>query len=245
MAASHPLTDDHPYARRKHLHPAPRPLLWNGHSAWDGDAVRARFIRPRPEWTGYPSGWCPPDVCSSLKQLGRTLWKDHGYQLRVNALGRDPELDAVLRKAAGGPYTGAHNPATWTPDLVGWHLGGRAIDVTLSGDPEERARELALILSVALPLGWTTIAGEDWHLEYHGPWAFLVAHLGSRQGALASLLDSGGFRDARWEWRAVQAQCWRLETDVGKLDQRPTLDPTPRAVRHEARGAAECLNWRR
>ncbi len=219
--ASHPLTDAHPYARRVLLRPAPAAVLWGTHHV-DGHPVRLRYQRPRAAWAGYPSGWCPPDVRDALRDLARGM-RSRGHEtFRCNCLGRDPEQDAEFRGQGG---RAAHLPGAYRAESVGWHLSGRAVDVTLPGtmaEPTaERLQIVADMLEIGAGLGWTPIAGEDWHIEHRGPWTALAAARGTREGGLAALLDVGGWRGSRWEWRAVQAQLWRCGFDVGALDGVP------------------------
>jgi hypothetical protein len=142
-----------------------------------------------------------------------------------NCIGRDPEQDAEFRGQGG---KAAHSPSSWSSSSVGWHLSGRAIDVKLPGgaysdrpQSAERTQFHKDLTELAEALGWKGIAAQgeydDWHFDFKGPWA----HMGYREGALASLLDVGGWRGSRWEWRAVQAQLWRLLIDVGGIDGSP------------------------
>jgi hypothetical protein len=220
MSQSHPLVDSHPYARRERIKPAPSSVLWGTHHI-NGNPILLRHQRPRASWPGYPSGMCPPDVAKALRQLAKGMLA-RGHVLRCNCIGRDPEQDAQFRGQGG---KAAHSPATWSSSSVGWHLSGRAVDVTLPGEYNtghaEREAMVADLLAIGKPLGWTPIAGEDWHIERRGPWSALSAARGTREGGLAALLDVGGWRGDRWEWRAVQAQLWRVGIDSGGLDGWP------------------------
>ena len=221
MTASHPLTDAHPYARREGLRPAPASVFWGTHTV-GGERVRLRYQRPRGAWAGYPSGWCPPDVAKALRLLADGMEAEGFGGLACNCIGRDPEQDGEFRGQGG---KAAHGPATWSSSSVGWHLSGRAVDVTLPGTYGDtsgpRPAMVAALLRVGAPLGWTSIPGEDWHIERRGPWAALASARGTREGGLAALLDVGGWRGPRWEWRAVQAQLWRAGLDAGALDGDP------------------------
>lgn len=235
MGQSHPLVDSHPYARRVRLRPAPPWVLWGTHHV-NGYGIPLRHQRPRAAWAGYPSGWCPPDVRDALRELARGM-RARGYDLACNCIGRDPEQDADFRGQGG---KAAHQPGAYRAESVGWHLSGRAIDVTLPGTYNTghagRERMVADLLDVGIPLGWTPIAGEDWHVECRGPWAATAVRLESTRAAgLAALLDVGGWRGSRWEWRAVQAQLHRIGLNPGVIDGYPGDDT--RAALEDAAGA--------
>ena len=190
--------------------------MWGTHHV-DGWPVLLRYQRPRGAWAGYPSGWCPRDVRIALRDLANGMTAMGYPDLRCNCIGRDPEQDAEFRGQGG---RAAHSPASWSAGTVGWHLSGRAVDVTLPQD-ETRAAYVADMLTIGSPHGWTPIPGEDWHIERRGPWTNLASVRGSREGGLGALLDVGGWRGPRWEWRAVQAQLWRIGIDAGPLDGQP------------------------